>query len=166
MMGLKNIARRFLGDEGGAILVEMTILTPFMILLSAGVFEFSNVMHTRLLVEAGITDAARYYARCRHTDATAAGCEATAKTLATTKANGSPRVTGWDSSEVTLTESTTSVSVVDANTGETNYRSNSGVVRTVRVATTMPYPNSSLLAFIGIQSLNITVYNEQRVMGW
>ena len=61
---LKHLRDRFRRDERGAVLVEMTLITPLMILLSAGVFEFGNFIHQKLLMEAGLNDAARYAARC------------------------------------------------------------------------------------------------------
>ena len=62
--GLKSILERFRSDDLGAILVEMTLITPLMITLSAGVFEFGNLIHQKLLIEAGLRDGARYGARC------------------------------------------------------------------------------------------------------
>ncbi|TIP37870.1 MAG: pilus assembly protein, partial [Mesorhizobium sp.] len=60
MTKLRQILARFRSDENGVALVEMAIVMPFVLLLSAGVFEFSNILNTRLLLEAGVEDAARY----------------------------------------------------------------------------------------------------------
>ncbi|ESX12642.1 pilus assembly protein [Mesorhizobium sp. M1148] len=64
MIRLRQITRRFRGDENGAALVEVALIVPLMLLLSAGVFELSNILNTRLLLEAGVEDGARYVARC------------------------------------------------------------------------------------------------------
>ncbi len=55
---------RFRADQAGAALVEMTLIVPLMLTLAAGVFEFSNIIKTKLLLEAGVRDGARYIARC------------------------------------------------------------------------------------------------------
>jgi len=61
---LIHIIRRFRRDQRGAALVEVALVTPFLLLLSAGVYEFSNILNTRLLLAAGVEDGARYMARC------------------------------------------------------------------------------------------------------
>src|SRR4029079_14292798 len=61
---LSRYLSRFRRDQRGAVIVEMTLITRLMLVLSAGVFEFGNLIHDKLLMEAGLTDAARYAARC------------------------------------------------------------------------------------------------------
>ncbi|WP_245454840.1 TadE/TadG family type IV pilus assembly protein [Mesorhizobium sp. M3A.F.Ca.ET.080.04.2.1] len=61
---LSRIVKRFRSDQHGTVLVEMTLVAPLMLLLSAGVFEFGNLIHDKLLMEAGLTDGARFAARC------------------------------------------------------------------------------------------------------
>ena len=56
MRRLLRHLKRFRREERGAILVEMTLITPLMIVLSAGVFEFGNLIHQKLLIEAGLRD--------------------------------------------------------------------------------------------------------------
>ena len=80
-----SFLRRFCHDETGAVLVETAIILPLMITLSAGVYEFSNAIYTRLMLESGVADAARYMSRCVHDDGDAtevANCETSAKNLA------------------------------------------------------------------------------------
>src|SRR2546423_8535570 len=50
-------------DDQGSVLVEATILMPFLITLMFGLFEFSWYFHKQQLVEAGVRDAARYLSR-------------------------------------------------------------------------------------------------------
>ena len=47
----------------GTALVEATIITPVLIVLFFGVFEFSWYFYNQQLVEIGVRDAARYIAR-------------------------------------------------------------------------------------------------------
>ncbi len=51
----------------------MALITPLMLLLSAGVFEFGNHDPPKLLMEAGLSDAARFAARCNSQLYTKAG---------------------------------------------------------------------------------------------
>ena len=55
MIRSSKIIQRFRGDEHGAALVEVALVIPFLLLLSAGVFELSNILNTRLLLEAGVS---------------------------------------------------------------------------------------------------------------
>src|SRR5688572_16566479 len=64
---LRRSARRFRREERGAALVETTLLMPFLLFTCAGVFEFGNLFYQKLLIEAGVRDAARYVARCTTT---------------------------------------------------------------------------------------------------
>jgi Flp pilus assembly protein TadG len=50
-------------DDEGSVLIEATILMPFLVTLMFGLFEFSWYFHKQQLVESGVRDAARYMAR-------------------------------------------------------------------------------------------------------
>ena len=67
-MRIFRTCRDFAREDRGAVLVETAIILPLMITLSAGVYEFSNAIYTRLLLESGVADAARYISRCVHDD--------------------------------------------------------------------------------------------------
>ena len=47
------------GDEQGAALLEATLLTPVLLFLVGGVFEFSWYFYHQQAVEVGLQDAAR-----------------------------------------------------------------------------------------------------------
>ncbi|WP_292393699.1 TadE/TadG family type IV pilus assembly protein, partial [Mesorhizobium sp.] len=104
---------RFRRDSRGAVLVEMTLITPLMLILSAGVFEFGNLIHNKLLMEAGLSDAARFAARCNSQLYTQAGlaainCADIATNIAVfgkaaVTVTDVPRVSGWQTSDVTVT---------------------------------------------------------------
>lgn len=165
---LHHLLARFHADEAGAVLVEMTLITPLMITLSAGVFEFSNIIHRRLLIEAGVTDAARYIARCVHEDSDKATCGTAGANLATTgttDGSGPARVANWTSQNVTVTYIATPVTV-DPTTGEQNYRSSSDNVNVVQVSTSYSYAGTGLLDFLGFSPLTLKVAHQERVVGW
>ncbi|MGX5849725.1 TadE/TadG family type IV pilus assembly protein [Mesorhizobium sp. PL10] len=158
-----KIIRRFKGDENGAALVEVAITIPLVLLLSAGVFEFSNVLNTRLLLEAGVEDAARYMARCSSDWAT---CQGRAQNLAANGAvtNGSARVPGWTPDKVSITKAI-STAAVDGS-GTELYLSSTGTVVVVQVSTELPYNGIVFWDYLGLGTLNINVSHQERVFGW
>ena len=160
---VRDIIRRLRSDEQGAALVEVAIVAPFVLLLSAGVFEFSNVLNTRLLLEAGVEDAARYMARCN--DSNWNTCVTLGKNLAVNGAvtSGSPRVTGWTTTQVTVSKA--SIAAVDGS-GNQLYLSSTGTVDVVQVSTSFPYNGIGLWGYLGFATLNIAASHQERVFGW
>ncbi|UCI30531.1 TadE/TadG family type IV pilus assembly protein [Mesorhizobium sp. B4-1-4] len=161
---LRQFLRRFHHDEQGAALVEVAIVTPFVLLLSAGVFEFSNIFNTRLLLEAGVEDASRYMARCSSDWDT---CSGLATNLAVNGAvqGGSARVTGWTAAQVKIRKAQ-SVPAIDATTGTELYLSSTGTVVVVEVSTAYPYPTLGLWSYLGFGALTLSVFHQERVLGW
>ncbi|MBZ9977400.1 TadE/TadG family type IV pilus assembly protein [Mesorhizobium sp. BR-1-1-10] len=159
-----KIIRRFQGDENGVALVEAAITIPLVLLLSAGVFEFSNILNTRLLLEAGVEDAGRYMARCSSDWAT---CKGRAQNLAANGAvaNGSARVTGWLPATVDITKAV-SLDAVDVATGTQLYLSSTTTVDVVDVTTSYSYSGFGFLSYLGFSPLTLRVSHQERVIGW
>lgn len=162
-IGLRNAAARFRASEGGAALVEMTLITPFMLLLAAGVFEFSNIMHSKLLIETGLRDGARYIARCYHGN-TLGSCQTNGVAIAANGGTGTARVPHWSVGNITVTYQTIPITV-DAN-GLQNYRTSSSQVRIVRMSTNYAYTGTGLWDFLGFGALTLPAAHEERVVGW
>ena len=173
----KRIARRlrkFGTETTGAALVETTLLLPFLLMLSAGVFEFCNMFHQRLRIEAGVRDAARYRARCPMT----AGFDCTDERAQKVAVFGDPyapngttlRVDGWtaDVSEystgVKITPKFTDNNLIAA-TGLYEYRGDSKIT-TIKVETRFTYTGTGLLQFIGFNNIVINAVHEERYIGW
>ncbi|MCP8883579.1 pilus assembly protein [Devosia sp. XJ19-1] len=154
---------RFWREEQGAALVEMTLITPFMLLIAAGVFEFSGIMHTKLMIEAGLRDGARYIARCYRSDP-ATACESAGRSIAVNGLALTPRVSDWTTDLVQVAYETTPITIDED--GLQNYRSNSGSVHVVRVSTDYPYIGSGLAAYIGLDDFTLSMEHEERVIGW
>ncbi|MER8445474.1 pilus assembly protein [Mesorhizobium sp. M1066] len=163
LIALGQAIRLFRSDERGGAMVEATLVVPFVLLLSAGVFEFSNVLNKRLLLEAGVEDAARYMARCN--DSTWNNCVTLGKNLAVNGAisGGSARVPGWTIAQVTVAK--TSLAAVDGG-GKQLYLSSTGTVDVVQVSTSLPYSGVGLLGLIGITAISIDASHQERVFGW
>ncbi|RWD61708.1 MAG: pilus assembly protein [Mesorhizobium sp.] len=165
MAKLNHIIRLFRRDEDGTALVEMAIVAPFVLLLSAGVFEFSNMLNTRLLLEAGVEDAARYMARCSSDWDT---CKGLAQNLA---ANGavdgtSARVPGWLPTQVTITKSSTQAMDTTTTPPTQLYLSSKSTVDVVIVSTAYTYPDVGFWSYLGFGDLTLSVVHQERVFGW
>jgi len=165
--------RKFRRDQRGAVLVEMTIVAPVMLVLSAGVFEFGNLIHDKLLMQAGLTDAARYAARCNSQLYTDAGltinCATVAANIAVfgnTAGTGSPRVPSWNTQTPNVTVTiAASASCHDAVvSGVTQYRSVTPQVCIVRADGTYAYSGVGLLSLVGIGTITLTGYHEERLI--
>ncbi|MER9726053.1 MULTISPECIES: TadE/TadG family type IV pilus assembly protein [unclassified Mesorhizobium] len=164
---------RFRRDQRGAVLVEMTLITPLMLFLSAGVFEFGNLIHDKLLMEAGLSDGARYAARCNsqmYTDYADAGftaidCADIAANIAVfgNAAGALPaRVAGWGKTDVTITIGTSCHNAVEL--GVTQYRSTTAQVCIVRAAGTFAYSGVGMLSLIGVGPITLTGLHEERLI--
>lgn len=115
-MFTRSVASAWRDDEG-SVLVEATILMPFLVTLIFGLFEFSWYFHKQQLVESGVRDAARYLARVAPDDGTdpctlttPVDFKARAKNIAVNGAatGGTARVPGWATGSVTISCTTVS----------------------------------------------------------
>ncbi|RWM06572.1 MAG: pilus assembly protein [Mesorhizobium sp.] len=166
---LRQLAR-FSRDQCGAVLVEMTLVAPLMLTLSAGVFEFGNLIHDKLLMEAGLTDGARFAARCNsqiYTDAglAAINCASIATNIAVygnVAGTGSPRVPNWQTANVTVTIGTGCHDAVVG--GVTQYRSTTAQVCVVQASGTYPYTGIGMLSLIGLGPITLSGSHQERLM--
>ncbi len=169
MDNLKSFVGEFLKCDSGATLVEMTLIVPLLISLSAGVFEFGTMFQRKLLVEAGLRDGARYAARC-DSSFTGLNCESNAQNIAAsgTHDGTTGRVAGWAANQVTVAirEDIDTVSAGGVLLYRTNYDDDNTHVRVVRVSTTYTLTGLSLLSYLGIGPLTITAAHEERVIGF
>lgn len=152
----------FCKDDRGASLVEMTIVTPFLILLGLGIAEFGHTFYDQQLITTGLRDASRYLAR--FDDPLAAAADA--KDIAVTGSIGGieKRVSWWNTGDITVTVQNF-VNSIDGTTGERTYRG-PNPIKVVRVATSVNDPGLGFLSVIGISSpITINVQHEERVIG-
>jgi len=150
---LKSILRA----DGGAALVEGAIILPVFLALVGGVYEFGFFLYQEQLVTSGIQDAARYLAFS--SDPTSVTTQVEAGNLAVTGSmNGGPsRVTGWSTSNVSVT-----ISSVDNSTGT---YSGGSRVQLVTVSTSFLDPTLGFLALLGLNPPTISVSHQERVVG-
>jgi adhesin HecA-like repeat protein len=150
---LKSILRA----DGGAALVEGAIILPVFLALVGGVYEFGFFLYQEQLVTSGIQDAARYLAFS--SDPTSVTTQIEAGNLAVTGSmNGGPsRVTGWSTSNVSVT-----ISSVDNSTGT---YSGGSRVQLVTVSTSFLDPTLGFLALLGLNPPTISISHQDRVVG-
>jgi adhesin HecA-like repeat protein len=150
---LKSILRA----DGGAALVEGAIILPVFLALVGGVYDFGFFLYQEQLVTSGIQDAARYLAFS--SDPTSVTTQIEAGNLAVTGSmNGGPsRVTGWSTSNVSVT-----ISSVDNSTGT---YSGGSRVQLVTVSTSFLDPTLGFLALLGLNPPTISVSHQERVVG-
>lgn len=169
---LSSLVDRFRRDERGAILVEMTLITPLMLSLAAGVFEFGNLVHQKLLIEAGLRDGARYAARCNSQMYTDFGlapidCAANAENIAlfgNIAGTGTVRVPGWSAADVTIDIANLADCRDAVVGGVTMYRSLKPQVCIVRATSSFVYQGVALLAYIGLGPITLNGVHEERLI--
>lgn len=162
--------RRIRTANSGAAAAEMALVLPLLIIVLFGSFEIGHFFYSAHIANKGVRDGARYAARQNFT---LLGCgpsvadgptDIRIKEVTRTgqPANGTPRISGWDNGEVTVTVTcTTTGSFATAGI----YTGLIGGARKVEVSAAVPYP--SLFRYIGINSsaLTINARSEAAVMG-
>lgn len=148
-------------QQDGAVLTEALLAVPFVALFAAGILEFGNIFWERMQIDAGLRDAGRYLARCRPPSPTPPPpalpppprqCnEETAKTIAfygtqSPSESALPRVSGWG-------PNLTDIKVEKAN----------GMIT---VSTAHEYHASPLFGWLGIETITLSSYHEERYIGW
>mgnify|MGYP000081228638 CR=1 FL=1 len=139
--------RSFLGNQSGNAATEMALSLPMVMALLFGCFEGGHYLYVEHQVTKGVRDGARFAARQPFSKFTCSSVDATlasqVKEITRTGVinGGSPRVAGWDNSEVFVTASCPAVAVT---TGIYANLTNAPVV-TVRAR--VPYP--SLFSSLG-----------------
>lgn len=171
---LRSPQRRLLysawSDVEGSAVVEAAVLTPLLIILFLGVFEFAWCFYNQHVAEIGVRDAARYLSRGPYLSSAAFISEGTdpcsdtnktaAKNLAVTgtvDGSGSARIQGWTTADVTVT--CTSFD----NTGLT-YDGPSFFYR-VTVSTSFADPALGYFALLGLGVPTLSASHMERAFG-
>jgi hypothetical protein len=170
-----NSARRLRRDEEGASLLEMTVVTPFLLALGLGAFEFGNALYQYHMVTAGVRDAGRYLGGLPARDATA---RTDGKRIAvcgsiTTCTDADKRVDWWPAAIADL-ETVVQVrycikGIQEGDAGPDCPCDDSlgllGGTKKVCVSTTATYGDLGFLSYFGIGDIAITTAHEERYFG-
>jgi len=147
-------------DQGGAALVEFSLVAPMLLSLGLGMTELGRFMYQYQLVVEGLRDAGRYIARLDPADATNQTNAANLAVTGTIDGSGDPRVDGWTAADVTF--SVTDVPNDDG-TGTPLYRGGANI-EVVEVTTSFAYDDVGFLSAVGIDSITLGAAHEQRVI--
>ncbi len=158
--------RSIIRNIGGAAMVEMAMVTPVLIVLGLGTFEFGNYFYNHHIVTTGIRDAARYLAR--FDDPIAQSAQGRQLAVTGEIAGGQQRIAWWNAVDVSVSLRNIA-NPLDPNTGERPYRVRYGggnQLSIVQVGTNVSYGGLGFLNVLGLgASMNITVTHEERVIG-
>jgi len=154
--------RSIIRNIGGAAMVEMAMVTPVLIVLGLGTFEFGNYFYNHHIVTTGIRDAARYLAR--FDDPIAQSAQGRQLAVTGEIAGGQQRIAWWNAVDVSVSLRNIA-NPLDPNTGERPYRGRDPL-SIVQVGTNVNYGGLGFLSVLGLgASMNITVTHEERVIG-
>ena len=167
---------RFVYETDGRALLETVIIVPVIFLFLAGILEFGTLLFNKLELETGLSDAARYLARCQDyvTGTSTYGCTvAKAKNIALYGTEAPPtgsktRVFGLTSTGITIasTVSGSPNSTFSGKSGNTLLYSGGQTVYVIHVGADFNYPGGPFLKLIGLTSIHMTAFDEERVIGW
>jgi len=158
-------------DKDGSALVEASLLTPLLVSLYFGVFDFSWYFYNQQLVEAGVRDAARYMARieltggntnpCAQKDPNGVLYTTDAANIAVTAqtSSGTARVTGWAASNVTIS----CVASPSLSTGF--YADGSASMTIIYVTTSFADPALGFFAVLGLSAPSLSFTHQERFIG-
>ena len=158
-----KFAKRFAKDENGGILVEFSIVMPFMLLLLALTVEASRLMWSYQSLIAGVRDAGRYMARVTPSTicsngGSVAGLSAKLRDIVEKDIGGSDLFP----SSVTVNTVTPSYSCVSG-----SYRVSPAAVANVSANVTIHLPLGGVMALFGdgLSSVTTDVADKSRIFG-
>jgi len=159
-------------DCDGSALVEATIVTPLLVSLFLGVFEFSWYFYNQQLVVAGLRDAARYMTRIELTGGNSDPCAqrdqngvlytAEAANIATTAqpaAGGAARVSGWKAADVTIS------CLPSAALDNGRYADGSTSMTIINVVTSFADPSLGVFSDLGLKAPPLSFSHQERFLG-
>jgi Flp pilus assembly protein TadG len=159
-----NVMQSLISNDDGAAGVEMALLVPLLVVLMFGSFELGHFFWNEHKIVKAVRDGSRFAARqpfsqypCTNSTLTdTAVSDATLVTsiknitrTGTLSGTGTPKVFGWDNTEITVTFSCPATATT---TGI--YKGLTNAPR-VKVAATVPYP--SLFGALGFNASSITL---------
>jgi len=166
---IKRILTVIWGDQEGSPLLEATLLTPLLLILIGGVFEFSWYWYQQQAIEIGLRDAARYVARiapsndpnCSQADWPSARNLATTGSFTAPNPGDPLRIRGWTPDQVNFT----CLAVPNAGGYLGGDGTNIYVIEASTTCCVPQRPSLGLLEFFHLGPLTITVSHEERTFG-
>lgn len=148
--------RSFAQCRRGAAAVEAALVLPILVTIGMGTADAGYLFSEEHRMKAGLAAGARYLAKAR--DPVAA--QAWAVNIAVTgrrDGTGAPRVSGWKTSEVTV-----SYRMVPNTTGA---YTGGDELRIIRMETQRSYQGLGLLQLVGVGAFQVSAAHEERWTG-
>lgn len=154
-----------LASRSGVAAAEMALVTPLIIVFMFGTFELGNYFYSEHVVATAVRDGARYASRRSFSDFPCGG-SITASVVTNTQnitttgaiSGGVQRLAGW-TNPATSVAVTFACDTANASAGNGIFTGQSGGVRVVTVAATVPY--TSLFYRVGLSNANTLVLYAQ-----
>jgi hypothetical protein len=150
-------------DEHGGSLLEMGIVTPVLLAIALGIFEFGNALYQYHLITAGVRDAGRYLAGLNSRNA---ATRQDAKEIAVygSLTSTDKRVEWWSTDDVSVRYCINGSEEGDLEPdcpcdGTLSLR---GGANKVCVSTTVAYADLGFLEHYGLGPITITTAHEER----
>jgi hypothetical protein len=159
---MRRLIRKFRKSERGASIVEMAVVSPFLVFLSLGALDFSLCFYHYHLMSAGLRDGVRYLARV---DDPAADQEKGKQIAIFGEIGGTvKRVSWWEVGNITF-NMVAIANPIDGATGSPTYRGGDPIYK-VRLATDINHPGVGFLPIMGITTpFRINIFHEERFIG-
>ena len=165
--------RSFRREQQGSVLVEMALVAPLMLTISAGVLEFGNLIYSKSLMESGLRDAARFAARCNsqlYTESNISpvvNCATAARNIAVfgnPGGTGTARVRNLIADDVAIAIADPASCHDAVSGGVIQYHSVTAQVCIVRASGTLNYAGIGMLTLIGIGPIALQGAQEERLI--
>lgn len=149
-----RVLRHFFAAESGAALVEAAVILPVFLTLVGGVYEFGFFLYQEQLVTSGVRDAARYLALTAEPNGVTNQSNARNLAVSGSISGGTPRVAGWQASDVSVSITSTDNAAGSFGGGQ--------VVQVVTVSTSFVGHTLGFLGLLGLKSPTISAYHQER----
>jgi len=151
-----TLLKSFAKDKKGGVIVESALILPLMISAGLSGLDASNMLLQNHKLESQLSMAGSYLSKSDNPPAR----ESAAKNLAVTgdiSGNGSARVKGWTTGDITVSYVTTSNTNGD-------YRGDSDIM-TVKIYTELDYKGFGILSSIMPNGIKIKAEVQERIIG-
>lgn len=146
----------FRAQNSGAVLIELMLAAPILLIFTAGLFELGNIFWQRQQLQIGVRDAARYLSRCNATICNYANAQATARNIAlysSPTTQTALRVPGWDDPA--------SIEIAPA-----ALVANPGPSDMITVSASTAYAGSPFFSLLGFTGVTLSYSYSMRYIGW
>lgn len=156
MKRVSKVIKLFFTESSGAVLIELMLAAPILLIFTAGIFEIGNIFWQRQQLQVGVRDAARYLSRCNAVLCDYTAATASARNIAlysSPVAQTALRVPGWDDPATIEIEP----AALPASPTATDM---------ISVSASTPYSGSPFATLLGFSNVTLSYSYSMRYIGW